>query len=203
MLSLPETLRDLQSKRKFLAARGDLVTKLTEIAHKKNVTLYGLLNELLQQAIRTEEMGRTLEEVVDNQVILALAKEAGFTLAPETLWTDLLDKVFEKESKSMNEMWHDAGQWFGKFCQVRYPGPESFRFLEKTMRTLFWHVSDFTVDSRPDHISVRCVGSRLSRSETALLAEFISGVLGTFGYFLGNRTVSRGIISLEFSKKGE
>lgn len=189
-------------KRKFLAARGDLVDKLNAIAKRKNVTLFGMVNEVLEEFIRIAEAGQNLHTIVDDQQIIKVAKEAGFTVTTENLWDYTLDKIFEKDNKALNEMWNTTGQWFGKYCKIRFPTNDPLEILERTMRALFWNVSEINTTHDSDEIRITCIGSRLSYSYTVLLSAFIIGFMESLNYTPYDQNISKGIISLNF-KRGE
>ncbi|MEM3736581.1 MAG: hypothetical protein QXJ75_00600 [Candidatus Bathyarchaeia archaeon] len=189
-------------RRKFLAAREDLVDKLSKIAQEKNVTLFGMVNEVLEEFIRSEENGQSLREVVDSQLILKMAKEAGLILVTENFWNYILDKGFENDKEVLDEMWRSTGQWFGRCCKIRLPSESPLGTLERAMRALPWNISEVNITRSKDGGNVTCIGSRLSLPNTTLLAAFMIGFMDSFGYTLSSRNISRGIISLDF-KRGE
>ncbi len=189
-------------KRKFLAAREDLVNKVSEIAQRKNVTLFGMINAALEELIKSEETGQNLHDIVDNQLIIKMAKEAGFTITTENLWNYALDKIFEKDNEALNEMWHTTGQWFGKYCKVRFPNDDPLAIFERIIRTLFWNISEVNAIQNSGEVTITCIGSRIPYSYTVLLSAFIIGFMESFSYLSHDRSLSKGIISLAF-KRGE
>ena len=83
----------------MLAAREDLVNKVLEIASRKNVKLYGMINDTLELVIRADDMGLSLEEVVDQYGIVKAAKDAGFVPVVETLLYDIVEEVFQRNKR--------------------------------------------------------------------------------------------------------
>ena len=63
------------SKRKMLAAEEDLANKVAELAEKRGLTVYQTVNDILEQAIRAEEQGLNLKEVVDRRGDMERARE--------------------------------------------------------------------------------------------------------------------------------
>ncbi len=51
----------------MLAADEDIANKIVEIAKRRGSTVYGTLNEILQQALRADEMGLNLSYVIENR----------------------------------------------------------------------------------------------------------------------------------------
>jgi len=187
-------------KRKFLAARGDLVDRVMAIARRKNVTLFGMINETLEELIRSEETGNNLREIIDNQLMMRIAREAGFTFITEDLWNHALDKIFEEDAETLKEMWYNSGQWFGKYCRTMFPNESPSSILEKIIRTLFWNISEVNITQNSDAVAVVCIGSRLPYSYTVLLSTFIIGFLESFDYTSSHKSISKGIISLNFNR---
>ncbi|RLG91594.1 MAG: hypothetical protein DRO36_03920 [Candidatus Hecatellales archaeon] len=191
--------------RKFLAAREDLVEKVKDLAKKKNLTLYALVNDALEQILKAEETGKPLPEIVENYQTLKMVKEAGFILTPANLWYGVVEKAFKEEDKTLEKVWSENGEWFGKYCKTMFPDKNLQELLEKIINTVFWDLSDCTVTAKENgEILVRCVGSRYSTSHTTLLASFILGLMQAYNYKNLEKDVSKGILSLTFKKeKGE
>ena len=47
-------------KRKMLAVREDIAEQIVSIAKGRGLTLFGLVNEVLEQAVRAHKMGLTI-----------------------------------------------------------------------------------------------------------------------------------------------
>jgi len=187
-------------KRKFLAARQDFVAQLHEMASRKNMTLYALVNETLEQLFRAEEMEVPLPEVVDGYSFMKLVRESGFMVVHESLLFYLLEKVLE-ENDSLADMFYKNGYWFGKYLQVRFSGQEPLGVFKKIASRFFGGVSEFRIIKNSDEVSLQCIGFRLLDSYTKLLSVFFEGVIDALGYSIIKRDVSKGIISLTFKTR--
>jgi len=185
-------------ERDFLAARKDFVVQVRDIARKKKQTIYALVNEALEQLLRAEKMGMSLQEIVDNYFLVNIAKESGFTLTNEGLLFYALEKVFKEDNESLADMFYKTGQWLGKYCQARFSGEDSLRVIEKIVQGLFWEISEFDITKKTDEILVQCIGSKIPSSYTTLLSTFIEGLIHTFEYSTVKKNVSKGNISLTF-----
>lgn len=188
-------------KRKMLAAREDLVNKVLEIAGRRNVKLYGMINDLLELVIRAESMGLSLEEVVDQYGTIKAAKSAGFVPVVESLWYDVIKRLFRRSKKWMIKRWYESGQWYGKYYSVRNPQDPLMAF-KNDMGSLTWNVSEFSIveDEGKDRVIVRCVSPRFPLSYVNLFSAFLEGALNAFGYECTKSGVSKGIIRLSFTK---
>ncbi len=51
--------------------------------------------------------GLSLKDIVDQYEAIKMAKEAGFVLAVENLWYDVVNRAYERESDKMLKKWYD------------------------------------------------------------------------------------------------
>jgi len=189
----------------MLAAREDLVNKVLEIAGRKNVKLYGMINDVLELVIRAESMGLSLEETVSQYGIVKAAKDAGFVPAVESLWYDVIEKVFQVDRSWVTKKWYETGQWYGKYYSSKLP-QDPLAAFKRDLSSLTWNVSEFSIveDRDGGEVLVRCVSPRFPLSYTTLFSVFLEGALNTFGYECEKRGVSKGIIRMVFRKsRGE
>ena len=70
----------------MLAADESIANKIVEMAKRRELTVYQTVNDVLEQAVRADEMGLSLIEVVDEREMLEKAKKMGFTFFS---WTAL------------------------------------------------------------------------------------------------------------------
>ncbi|MHC1589512.1 MAG: hypothetical protein ACXQTQ_00930 [Candidatus Hecatellaceae archaeon] len=188
--------------RKLLAVRADIAEKLSEMAKRKNLTLFSLVSEALEQLLKAERRGESLQRIFENHLTLLAAREAGFILIPESLWISLMEKTFESEGKTMAEAWKEAGEWLGRYFKTVDPGLTPQTLAERLVRGILWSISEFTIASGDDGtITMKCIGFRCPPSYTLLLANFLTGLMTALGYGLKSRELARGIILLKFVKE--
>ncbi|MCX8178153.1 MAG: hypothetical protein N3F10_07695 [Candidatus Bathyarchaeota archaeon] len=181
-------------KRKMLAAREDLVDRVSEIARRKG-TLYEFVNDVLQEAIRADSMGTTIKEALDEVGLIKMAKDSGFILVPERLWYEVVERLGARSSWIKN-LWHETGAWYAKF----YGSPE--RFAE-FIRILFWDLVDFSISRVDGGFAVKCLCPKFNINLAELFSIFLEGAYEAFGLHVMKRDVSRGVIYMEFaSAKG-
>ena len=185
----------------MLAAREDLANRLLEVADRKNVKLFGLLNETLEMVLKTEDMGLSLEDVVQQYGVVKAAKDAGFVLAVESLWYDVVDKFFKTDKDWMVKRWYESGHWYGKYYSAKLP-QDPLKAFKEDVFSFTWNVSEFTIKENKDRseVVVNCIAPKFSISQTTLFSAFLEGALNAFGYEVSKRGVSKGIIQLSFGK---
>ena len=187
--------------RKMLAAREDLADKMSAIALQRGLTLFSLLNELLEVAIKVEDMGISLKEAVDAYELTKEAQDASFTLVLESLLYDTSDLAFENANQAALKTWFDAGVWVAKRYVARGV-KDPLSAYEQELKFFGWNISSFNFDRSGQDISIRIVSPRFSKNFTVLLNNYLLGILDASGYEVTFNEVGRGNIRLEAFLKG-
>lgn len=180
-------------KRKMLAAREDLVDKASEIARERG-TLYDYVNETLQEAIRANTLRLSLKEIIDEHLTVEVAKDTGFTLVPERLWFDTVERAYQRLGKHwMKALWYETGQWYGRYCG------DLDRFKD-VMKRIMWGLSEFEISFDNGDLVVRCISSKFSHSYSDLFSSFLEGALNVLGYDFAGGDILKGVINLRFKE---
>jgi hypothetical protein len=180
-------------KRKMLAARLDLADKISVIAARRG-KLYDYVNDVLEQAIRAEDLGLTLRDVLDDRWMIKSMRDAGFTVVPEKIMYDLTESAYKRVGKEkMSGLWYETGQWYGRYY-------EDLRKFETAVKRYFWDVSEFKISEEGRDLVLTCLSSRFSATYTELFSKFLEGALDALGYGLTQGEVSKGIVNLRFVK---
>jgi len=184
----------------MLAAREDLVNKLLKIAGRKNVKLFGMINDTLELVLKAEGMSLSLEEAVNEYGIVKAAKDAGFVPAVESLWYDVVEKVFRTDKDWMIKKWYESGQWFGKYLLARFHDRNQVEAFGRLLEVGRWDLKEVHVTEGGGVVKVRCVSPLLPIENTVLLLKFIEGVMDSLGYKAIKEDCLKGIILLEFER---
>lgn len=180
-------------QRKLLAARLDLAEKISEIAARRG-TLYDYVNDVLEQVIRIESMGLSLREMYDEVRVFKSAKDVGFILLPEALVMGLAEKAYKDDRGSLEALFFENGQWYGKY----YGDVERF---EEVLRTYLWSTSEFEIKKSGKGRVLTCLGSSFSVGYLKLLGFFFEGAMDTLGFKTASKDVVKGIIRISFQPK--
>ena len=187
--------------RKMLAAREDLADQMSAIAAQRGLTLFSLVNELLEVAIKVEDMGISLKEAVDAYELTKEAQNASFTLVLESLLYDTADLAFENANEAALKTWFEAGVWVAKRYVAR-GAKDPLGAFEQELKVFGWNISSFTFDRSGQDISIRIVSPRFSKGFTVLFNSYLMGILNGSGYEVSFNEVGRGNIRLEATFKG-
>lgn len=175
-------------KRKMLAARIDLADKISEIASKSG-TLFDYLNDVLEQAIRADELKVQLKDILDDIWVVKKAKDARFLLVPENIFHELVHQSYKGKSKKNSiKLWYETGKWYGKY----YDNLEEF---EGSVRRNFWDISEFSVSKK--ELKIICLSSKFTETHTVLFKAFLEGALDSLGYLVEEDEVAKGLLLLK------
>ena len=189
------------SKRKMLAAREDLADRISQIAVDKGFTVFGMVNKLLELAIRADDMGVGLEKAVDNYELINAVRTASFTLVLESLLYDTAEIAFERTRERTLRVWFEAGNWIGKeYLSKETEDP--LVVICSNLKAFSWNIPDFTLDKKGKDVSVRVLSPRFSESYTFLFTRFIEGILEAFDYKVTFKEVGKGNIRIEGTVRG-
>ena len=186
------------ARRKMLAAQEDIANEIVGLANRKDMTVYQTVNDILEQALRVDKMGFTLEEVVEERWMLERAREIGFTFTIEHLLYLTVDSAYGENPKKFSDIWREMGHWYGKYFQSKHEDPmEAFR---AALDLFTIGTAEYSLDAKSRIISLSFIGEKLTPGYTDLFSEFIEELLSVLGYKLKDKELLKGILKMEFRR---
>jgi len=179
--------------RKLLAARSDLVDELSRIAKARNQTVYGFLNNLLEQALKLHRMDAKIEDAVNSYMVIKNLKNLGFIPIPEELAYKVLDGIVKRNTV---DVFFKLGEWYGKVLEAQLPNFKPVDLLRTVIREIAWTASEVSIGEEGGELTIRCIGPRFSESYTWVLANMIEGLAASMGFNATRRYITRGMIFL-------
>ena len=187
-----------QSRRKMLAAQEDIANRIVELAKRKDMTVYQTVNDILEQALRVEELGMSLSQVVDERWMLEKAQETGFTFTIEQLFYRIVDEIYEENSEKSVKTWKEMGHWYGKYYQAKDDEPiEAFK---EALELFTLGSSEYTLEVASRELSFSLLGEKLSVGYLELFSVFVEELFSVLGFKVKEKEIRRGIIKMELSQ---
>lgn len=186
--------------RKFLAAKEEIVREICGIAEKKKTTLYGLTNDILEQAIKAHKTGEELPEIIREYSIIKMAKQNRCVLIPERIWYMVLERAVRTDKASIKEAFHESGLWYGKYFSAIMSDLTSVEAIQNALRTVFWNTSSLTVSKVGDKVVLRSIEPNSTDSHTEFVSIMLEGIMNSLGYLVDERKVARGLITLTLTE---
>jgi hypothetical protein len=182
----------------MLAADEDIANKIVEIAKRRGSTVYGTVNEILQQALRADEMGLNLSHVIENREKMEKAKGMGFTFTIEKLLYEVVGLAHDKAKKELGEIWLETGKWYGRYFADK--GDDPIESFTEAMQLLSLGNPVTSIEKQNGgRLVVSCVGEFYTDGFTEMHGLFIRGVLETFGWEHVETENGKGMIRLTFT----
>jgi hypothetical protein len=188
----------LPRRRKMLAADEELANRIVEMAKRRGATVFQTVNFILEEALRAEEMGVSLREVVDKRWMLERARRLGLVFAPERLLYEMVDLAYTRVKRRVSKIWFEVGKWYGEYFSDK---EAPLKVLEEAMELLTFGSSYYSLKDEGDRISLSIVGDRFTEGYTEALSLFIEGVFKALGYEATSKEVSRGAIHYRFGRR--
>jgi len=182
----------------MLAADEDIANKIVEIAKRRGSTVYGTVNEILQQALHADEMGLNLNYVIENREKMEKAKRMGFTFTIEKLLYEVVGLAHDKAGKELGKIWLETGKWYGRYFADK--GGDSIESFREAMELLSLGNPVTSIEKQNGgRLVVSCVGELYTNGFTEMHGLFIRGVLETFGWEHVKTENGKGMIRLTFT----
>lgn len=195
-----EKLKTSKDKRKTFVAREDLMNRLREMAKLRGYTLYGMINEVFELAVKAEDAGVSLRSAVEGREVLKKARETGFILGLESLWYEMAELAYQKAKTQALKSWFEAGVWLAK----RYATSEiedPIKAFAEDLEAFTWNAPEFSLERTGREVSVRIISPKFPESYTLLFEAFLEGALKAFGYEIMDKEVAMGTIRLKAVRK--
>ncbi|MBS7609654.1 hypothetical protein KEJ19_03665 [Candidatus Bathyarchaeota archaeon] len=194
--------RETSRQKRFIPVRGDLLSKIIEISNREGKTVFGLTNEVLEQAIRAYELKTTLSDIVETFSLIKMEREMGAIIISSEVLNYLIARLYAQEKENLQEVWRRYGQWIGKYIIAKFHDQDPMEVLSKLLRSCAWDVTDVSVSRDGEGVKVRCLAPYLPSENTELFSKYLEGIMDSLGYCVSKNDTLRGIILLEFRRKG-
>jgi hypothetical protein len=190
-----------KKRKKLIAVQSDVITQIIRIANTKGRTVYSFVNEIMEQAIEAEEVGRSLKEIVEMYKLMEIEKKTGSILVPREILNFLIQRLYPSEKDALLKEWYSSGQWYGKYIKARIQEGEPLETLDKLLQAYAWDSSEIRVIRGNGPIRLRCISPKHTPEETRLFSKFLEGAMHSMGYNLKEKEVMKGLILLNFDEE--
>jgi len=185
----------------MLAARDDLADRVGKIAEKRGFTMFSMVNDLLELAIKVDGLGISLKETVDAYALAKEVRDASFTLVLESLLYDTAGLAYEKGKVKSLQTWFDAGVWTGQ-RYISRGSKDALVDYERDLKVFGWNIPSIDLERSGRSVSIRILSPRFPEPYTILFNRYLAGVLSGCGYEVTFNEVGKGNIRLEAEKRG-
>ncbi|MHA1299720.1 MAG: hypothetical protein ACTSO9_09815 [Candidatus Helarchaeota archaeon] len=195
----------MTSERKTVAINKSIADKLSEIAKKEGMTLFSLINEVLEAEIFAHDakLGRC-SKIVHTYQNFSIIKDIGMSFIPYKLLNVINKHAFQTEGKDeIIQEWYKYGQWLANYTKIRFPNKE-IETIEEVSRNIFWQKTEFQIIKRPSEknpreVELRIFGQQLEFEYMECISSVYEGIFHELNFKTVKKDVSEGIAHIKFS----
>lgn len=175
-----------------------LVERLNSLAIRKGVSLTSFAAEALQQSLRADELGVSLDETVDTYRLLQVQMGSGAVQIPRSRLTSVVRELIRDDKGELLAAWHEAGRWYGEYLHTLLR-EEAVNFLEKDL-LVSWNLDEVEVRNDEITVDLRIASFTIPLELTELLISYVKGVMAALDYGIDEEECLRGLAVLRFRK---
>jgi len=187
--------------KKLILIRDDLLEEAIKITAKEGKTVFAFTNEVFEQAVRTYEMKTSPKELLEFYTLMKLEKDRGTVIIPIELLNTMIQKSYDTDKEGLLQKWYDAGLWLGKYLSIKSQEENWLQTFEKLMKVCAWNISDFSLTTQGDDVSIKCVTPHSTVETTEAFEKFIEGTIHSANYKTAQNECLKGMILLNFKKQ--
>ena len=187
---------------KLIVVPSSLVDRLMAVAIRQGVSLSNYAADALEQALRADVMGTSLQETVDMFRLMEIQRGAGSVNISRSSLNLLIEELYPNHGEEMRRAWRESGRWYGEYLHTKLRGEDVLGFFEKTL-LVSWNLDEVEIKNEEGFVTLRYASFTMPFQTTELLISFISGVMTSLGYKELDRDYLRGMATLRFGDMRE
>jgi hypothetical protein len=193
-------VEELLDDTKFIVVPRQLADQLRVLTARLGYSVTDFAVEALTQAMRVQELGSDLKEAVDMYRLTDIQKGAGNIQVTQTVFKEVLKRLYESDGDELHRLWYDYGKWYGAYLKARLGRDQVLGFIEKDL-LMTWNLDEAKVVQEDLMVSVRCVSFGMSEEFTELMVSYIGGIMEELGFAENERDTLRGLVFMKFLGK--
>ena len=185
-------------KLKLVNLPGDLVDRLQDAANKRGLSVSAWTTDSLEQALRADKIGASLEETIDSHELLMVQLASGAFQIPRQRFTKIIHELLKTDKDSALAEWKEAGRWYGEYLKTLF-GESAHRFIEGVLK-ISWNLDEIKVEKEEMNVKIRFASFFLTEEITELLIAHVTGLMGALGYEKQEENFIRGLATMSFER---
>jgi hypothetical protein len=183
--------------RMSLAVESNLGEELSQLAKKKNMTLYALTNEIIEAGIEAMNEGMDIDFLRDLWKTYRILRDFDAILLPSEFMDNLLSKLYEKDRDFLLNSFYKLGREVGKYIRILADTPEQlFQLGNKLLK--FYPLKTVNIKSiGPGLYEVSAFGVGGVIESTQCVFELAKGIFEEFRLRIVESEVSKGLLRLK------
>jgi len=183
--------------RMSLAVESSLGEELSQMAKKKNMTLYALTNEIIEAGLEAMNEGMDLEFLRDLWKTYRVLRDFDAILLPSEFMDSLLSRLYDKDREFLLNSFYKLGREVGKYLKILADTPEQlFQLGHKLLK--FYPLKTVNVkNTGPETYEVSAFGVGGTIESTQCVFELAKGIFEEFKLRIEESDISKGLLRLK------
>ncbi len=183
--------------RMSLAVESNIGEELSQLAKKKNMTLYALTNEIIEAGIEAINEGIDIDFLRDLWKTYRILRDFDAILLPSEFMDNLLSKLYEKDRDFLLNSFYKLGREVGKYIRILADTPEQlFQLGNKLLK--FYPLKTVNIKNiGPGLYEVNAFGVGGVIESTQCVFELAKGIFEEFRLRIIESEVSKGLLRLK------
>ena len=182
---------------KLIVVPSSLAERLRAVAVRQGISLSNYAADALEQALRADGMGTSLQESVDLYRLMEIQRGAGSVNISRSSLNRLIEELYPNQGEEMRKAWRESGRWYGEYLHTKLQGEDVLGFFEKVL-LVSWNLDEVEIKKEAGFTTLRYASFTMPFQTTELLISFISGAMSSLGYEELDRDYLRGMATLRF-----
>jgi len=173
------------------------VEKLRDVAARHRVPLSSYTTVALEEALRADELGASLREVVDLYQIMKIQMGVDAVHIPRSSLEHMIKELYPTNGEELRRIWYESGRWYGAYLRTKLKDGDVIGFLEKAL-LVSWDLDEVEIKNDDGDIILRCTSFTMSLESTELIISYISGAMSALGYKELTKKHLRGMATVHY-----
>jgi len=187
---------------RLIVVPSRLVDRLRAVVVRRGISVSDYAVEALEQALRAEGHGASLQEAVDLYRLVEIQRGAGAVQLPRSSLDRLVGELYPENGEELRRIWSESGLWYGEYLRAKLRGEDVLGFLEKAL-LVSWNLDEVEIKDDGSDVALRFASFVMSLESTELLVSYVSGVMNSLGYEEVERDYLRGVATVRYMRRRE
>lgn len=180
---------------------SELGEELSQLAKKKNMTLYALTNEIIEAGLEAINEGMDLNFLKDLWKTYRVLKDFDAILLPSEFMDSILSRLYEKDREFLLNSFYKLGREVGKYLRILADTPDQlFELAYKLLK--FYPLKTVNIRNLgPSLYEINAFGVGGTIESTECVFELARGIFEEFKLKIVESEISKGLLRLKIQNE--
>ncbi len=186
--------------RTSLAVDEKIAKQLATIAKERKMTLYALVNEIMENAVKLLNEGADIRVISNLWLVHRLLSEVDAVILPSDFMDDLIAELYRHDSEKLLKRFYKLGQEVSALIKIYAKDLDQLIHLADTYAK-YLPIKNLEIKYLGNityEVGLIGIGNKIE--STKCIMEFLKGLLSEYNITIIEHNVARGIIHLKLKQ---